>query len=146
MSRYSKFKVSEEVAQKGIDLVYPGLCKLRCTYMGGTNKAYTRWMEEQLKPLEALNRHKVVDSETNERIVREGVARHVVLEWSVPHPQHPDQWIVGTDVADEKVAPDSIVNRIKCFIEGPELLTDVIRCTTDYTRFREEELEAEAKN
>lgn len=139
MSLFKQFKTDASLETKGIIIQYGYTeegkpIQIKICRAGGANTAYSRVLEAKVKPYRRQIQNDTMDRDTMIAIMREVFADTVVIGWDNV------QDAEGNDMAFNRE------NVIKLFELLPELFEDIQTQANNIAIFREEILEAEAKN
>lgn len=102
---YGSFRSDTTAEQEGVELDY-GPFRVTIARAGGANKSYERLLEALTKPYRRAIQLETLDSKVSEKIMKEALARAVVLNWEVlvdaegnPDPDGKD-WKQGVEDPD----------------------------------------------
>lgn len=79
---YGSFRSDTAAEQEGVELDY-GPFRVTIARAGGANKSYERLLEALTKPYRRAIQLETLDAKISERIMKEALARAVVLNWEV---------------------------------------------------------------
>jgi hypothetical protein len=79
---YGAFRSDLSAEQEGLELDY-GPFRVTIARAGGSNKSYERILEALTKPYRRAIQLETLDSKISEKIMKEAMARAVVLNWEV---------------------------------------------------------------
>ena len=98
------------------------------------NKAYERAKEARQKPYVQQIRQGTLSVDTEEKILIDCVARHVLKGW-------PDDWTY-----EGQPFPYSVENSVRILTENRDLLSAVVKASADAEKYRKQQIEADAGN
>jgi len=116
---YGSFRSDTAAEQEGVELDY-GPFRVTIARAGGANKSYERLLEALTKPYRRAIQLETLDQKISEKIMKEALARAVVLNWEVrvdadgnPDPSGED-WKPGVEDPDTgELLPFSWENVLK---------------------------------
>lgn len=79
---YGSFRSDTEAEQEGVELDY-GPFRVTIARAGGANKSYERILEALTKPYRRAIQLETLDQKVSERIMKEALAKAVILKWEV---------------------------------------------------------------
>jgi hypothetical protein len=79
---YGSFRSDTAAEQEGVELDY-GPFRVTIARAGGANKSYERLLEALTKPYRRAIQLETLDQKISEKIMKEALARAVVLNWEV---------------------------------------------------------------
>ncbi len=139
MSLYKQFATDKNVERDGVVLSYGKNSKnkdinIRIARAGGANIRYTKLLEAAIKPYRRQLQNETMDNGVAEDITMRVYAQSVVLGWE--------------GVEDEKGndMEFTVENCMKLFKDLPDLWADIQSQATRAALFRQDILEADAKN
>ncbi len=139
MSLYKQFATDKNVERDGVVLSYGKNSKnkdieIRIARAGGANIRYTKLLEAAVKPYRRQLQNETMDNGVAEDITMRVYAQSVVLGWE--------------GVEDEKGndMEFTVENCMKLFKDLPDLWADIQSQATRAALFRQDILEADAKN
>lgn len=149
MSLYRQFKTDKNVERDGIVLNYGMNTKkkpieIRIARAGGANNRYTRLLEAAIKPYRRQLQNETMDNDVAEEITMRVYAQSVILGWSGVEFPVLNENGEPTEVMEEK--PYSVDNCVRLFKDLPDLWSDIQSQATRAALFRQDILEADAKN
>lgn len=139
MTLYKQFRTDEGLERTGILLEYgmttdgKPIC-IKIARAGGSNKAYERMLEAEVKPYRRLIQNETIEAAVVNRIMRRVYARTVVIGW---------ENVQGEDGKDIPFSPEACE---KLFEDLPELFADIQVSAQKSALFRAEIREEDAKN
>ena len=134
MSLYSKFLMSEDAEQKGIELDYGEGTIIRVARAGGSNKRYQKALERVSRKYKRQLQLDILSTAESNAIMKEVFAETVVLSWE------------GVTDLEGKAIPFSKAACLKLFDDLPDLFNDVQEQASNQAIFREDIREADAGN
>ena len=79
---YGSFRSDIDAEQEGVVLDY-GPFRVTIARAGGSNKAYERVLEALTKPYRRAIQLETLDAKVSEKIMKEAMAKAVILNWEV---------------------------------------------------------------
>ena len=139
MSLYKQFATDKNVERDGVVLSYGKNSKnknieIRIARAGGANIRYTKLLEAAIKPYRRQLQNETMDNGVAEDLTMRVYAQSVVLGWN------------GVEDAEGEEMPFSVDNCVKLFKDLPDLWADIQSQATRAALFRQDILEADAKN
>lgn len=139
MSLYSQFKTDKSVEQEGVVLEYGKtddgkIISIRIARAGGANLRYTKLLEVAIKPYRRQLQNETLDNNVAESITQLVYAQSIVLGWE------------NVEDAEGKPMEFTVDNCIKLFKDLPDLWSDIQSQANRAALFRQDILEADAKN
>lgn len=102
---YGSFRSDTTAEQEGVELDY-GPFRVTIARAGGANKSYERILEALTKPYRRAIQLETLDQKVSERIMKEAMAKAIILNWEVlvdvngaPDPNGSD-WAQGLEDPD----------------------------------------------
>ena len=139
MSLYKQFATDKNVERDGVVLSYGKNSKnkditLRIARAGGANIRYTKLLEAAIKPYRRQLQNETMDNGVAEDITMRVYAQSVVLGWE------------GVEDENGNDMEFTVENCMKLFKDLPDLWADIQSQATRAALFRQDILEADAKN
>ena len=139
MSLYKQFATDKNVERDGVVLSYGKNSKnkdinIRIARAGGANIRYTKLLEAAIKPYRRQLQNEIMDNGVAEDIARRVYAQSVVLGWE------------GVEDENGNDMEFTVENCMKLFKDLPDLWADIQSQATRAALFRQDILEADAKN
>jgi len=134
MSLYKKFKADENCETEGIILDYGDGERIRIARAGGSNKRFQKKLAKVGRQYKNQIRLEMMEEELAREVFIEVYAETVVLGWE------------GIKDKDGKPLKFTVKNCIQLFTDLPELFRDVQDQAQNFSLFRSELDEADAKN
>lgn len=134
MSLYKQFKTDQTAETEGTVLQYLDGVEITVARAGGANKRFQRAMDEYQRKFGRQIKAGILPEEVGQHELAKIYASHVILGWE--------------NVTDENGFEMSFThaNVVKLLMDLPDLFTDIIRATSDFQTFKEEDHAAEAGN
>ena len=158
MSLKNQFKTDESLETSGVVIQY-GSTRIRIARAGGSNIAYKKALEKEMKPHRRALAANVMDNEQALPILQRVFAKHVVVDWNEEClVDGKKQWVRGInpeDIGLGKVADGDLAasletftpeNVLAVFSELPELYSDLQDQANGHSLFREETNEEASGN
>lgn len=149
MSLYSQFQTDKNVEKEGVVLEY-GKTKdgrtisLRIARAGGANTRYSKLLEAATKPYRRQLQNETMDNEVAEALTKKVYAQAVVLGWE--NVEFPVLDKGGKMTGEFEEAEFTVDNCVKLFNDLPDLWLDIQQQAARAALFRQDILEADAKN
>lgn len=139
MSIYKQFKLDDKKQHEGIEIQYGpndngSVPTFRLAHLSLNNQRYTKMLERESAPFKRLLALGVLDAETDNKIMVRAFCQCILLGWENVY-----------DI-NNQAFPFSTENAIKLMIDLPELFLDLKHQAVDISKFRQAEVEQEAKN
>lgn len=139
MSLYKQFATDKNVERDGVVLSYGKNSKnknieIRIARAGGANIRYTKLLEAAIKPYRRQLQNETMDNGVAEDITMRVYAQSVVLGWE------------GVEDENSNDMEFTVENCMKLFKDLPDLWADIQSQATRAALFRQDILEADAKN
>ncbi len=139
MSLYKQFATDKNVERDGVVLSYGKNSKnkdinIRIARAGGANIRYTKLLEAAIKPYRRQLQNETMDNGVAEDITMRVYAQSVVLGWE------------GVEDENGNDMEFTVENCMKLFKDLPDLWADIQSQATRAALFRQDILEADAKN
>lgn len=139
MSLYKQFATDKNVERDGVVLSYGKNSKnknieIRIARAGGANIRYTKLLEAAIKPYRRQLQNETMDNGVAEDITMRVYAQSVVLGWE------------GVEDENSNDMEFTVENCMKLFKDLPDLWSDIQSQATRAALFRQDILEADAKN
>lgn len=139
MSLYKQFATDKNVERDGVVLSYGKNSKnkdinIRIARAGGANIRYTKLLEAAIKPYRRQLQNETMDNGVAEDITMRVYAQSVVLGWE------------GVEDENGNDMKFTVENCMKLFKDLPDLWADIQSQATRAALFRQDILEADAKN
>lgn len=103
---YGSFRSDTAAEQQGVELDY-GPFRVTIARAGGANKSYERILESLTKPYRRAIQLETLDQKVSERIMREALAKAVILNWEVRVDKDGNPDPDGSDYAQGIEDPDT---------------------------------------
>ena len=133
-SIYDLFGTNQQAEQDGIVHDFGAYGKIRIARMGGSNKNFSRALEERTRPYRRAFENGALDPEIAETILRRVVAETVVLGW---------EGITDRDGKEIEYSADACE---QLFTALPDLYADVRQQAQAFANYRKGGVETDAKN
>lgn len=149
MSLYSQFQTDKNVEKDGVVLEYGKtadgrVISIRIARAGGANSRYSKLLEAATKPYRRQLQNETMDNDVAEGITQKVYAQAVILGWeNVEFPILDEN---GKPTGKFEEAKFTVDNCIKLFKDLPDLWNDIQNQATRAALFRQDILEADAKN
>lgn len=149
MSLYSQFQTDKNVEKEGVVLEY-GKTKdgrtisIRIARAGGANTRYSKLLEAATKPYRRQLQNETMDNEVAEALTKKVYAQAVVLGWE--NVEFPVLDKDGKMTGKFEKAEFTVDNCVKLFTDLPDLWLDIQQQAARAALFRQDILEADAKN
>ena len=139
MSLYKQFATDKNVERDGVVLSYGKNSKnkdinIRIARAGGANIRYAKLLEAAIKPYRRQLQNETMDNGVAEDITMRVYAQSVVLGWE------------GVEDENGNDMEFTVENCMKLFKDLPDLWADIQSQATRAALFRQDILEADAKN
>ena len=139
MSLYKQFATDKNVERDGVVLSYGKNSKnkdinIRIARAGGANIRYAKLLEAAIKPYRRQLQNETMDNGVAEDITMRVYAQSVVLGWE------------GVEDENGNNMEFTVENCMKLFKDLPDLWADIQSQATRAALFRQDILEADAKN
>lgn len=139
MSLYSQFKTDAALEKDGVILQYGNNSdgkpiQITIARAGGSNVRFMKSMDHHRKPYRRQIQNDTLDPETATVLLAKVYAESVILGWS------------GVEDENGNLMDYNVKNCEKLLIDLPDLFIDIQEQANKVALFREELLEAEAKN
>ena len=139
MALYKQFATDKNVERDGVVLSYGKNSKnkdinIRIARAGGANIRYTKLLEAAIKPYRRQLQNETMDNGVAEDITMRVYAQSVVLGWE------------GVEDENGNDMDFTVENCMKLFKDLPDLWADIQSQATRAALFRQDILEADAKN
>ena len=139
MSLYKQFATDKNVERDGVVLSYGKNSKnkdinIRIARAGGANIRYAKLLEAAIKPYRRQLQNETMDNGVAEDITMRVYAQSVVLGWE------------GVEDENGNGMEFTVENCMKLFKDLPDLWADIQSQATRASLFRQDILEADAKN
>lgn len=139
MSLYSQFQTDKNVEKEGVVLEYGKtkdgrIISIRIARAGGANTRYSKLLEAATKPYRRQLQNETMDNDVAESLTQKVYAQAVVLGWE------------NVEDADGNPMEFNVDNCVKLFKDLPDLWADIQNQATRAALFRQDILEADAKN
>lgn len=149
MTLYQQFKTDESLEKTGILLEYGTTSDgkpivIRIARAGGSNRAYERRMEAEVKPYRRQIQNETIENAVVNRLLRKVYAETVVLGWE--NVELPVLDKDGQPTSEMKPAPFTVENCVRLFEDLPDLFRDIQEQSQRAALFRAEVREADGKN
>lgn len=149
MSLYSQFQTDKNVEKDGVVLEYGKtadgrVISIRIARAGGANSRYSKLLEAATKPYRRQLQNETMDNDIAEGITQKVYAQAVVLGWENVEFPVLDENDKPTGKFEE--AKFTVDNCVKLFKDLPDLWNDIQNQATRAALFRQDILEADAKN
>lgn len=137
------FKTDEKVEQEtGIPINY-GEFRVHIVRAGGSNKKYTRLLQQRLKPYRRQLENESMDDDVAAKILAETYADSIIIKMEVKDGE--GKWKPGI-LRSTGVVPFSRENVVKVLLEVPEFFNDLKSQAGQVALFRAFDLDDDAKN
>lgn len=133
-STYGAFKTNETREREGVTLDLGDAGKFRLARAGGGNAAFQKRLAAITKPHRRAIQTETISTAQAEALMAQVYAETVVLGWE------------GVTGEDGQLLPFSKDNCVKLLTDLPELFREIQTTSSDIRYFRDEILEADAKN
>lgn len=143
MSLYEQFKTSTDLETEGVVLDY-GSCRIRVARAGGSNKKFSRVLENKMKPYRRQLQAGTLENDAALGVMREVFAEAIILGWETKDEN--GAWVSGIEGPDGEVLPVTSANVIETFNNLPDLFLDLHEQASQMALFRQDELAAAAGN
>lgn len=149
MSLYAQFQTDKNVEKEGVVLEYGKTAdgrtiSIRIARAGGANTRYSKLLEAATKPYRRQLQNETMDNEVAEAITKKVYAQAVVLGWE--NVEFPVLDKDGKMTGKFEEAKFTVDNCVKLFTDLPDLWADIQQQATRAALFRQDILEADAKN
>lgn len=132
-SLYAMFKTNKTAEENGVDINY-GEAVITIARAGGANTAFSRRMEVLFKPYRRQIQTDTMPKEQMEELTKQAFCETVILGWKNVYDEN------GNDIAF------SVEAAIQVMTDLPDLYADLFELASKTAIFREDTLEADAKN
>jgi hypothetical protein len=139
MSLYKQFKMDEAKQKDGVSVSFgPNddgtVPTFRIAHMSATNQRYVKVLERESKPFKRMMDLQILPPDLDRKIMINTFCQAILLGWD------------NVQDIDGKPFPFNATNSVKLMTELPELFFALQREANDIAKFREVQLENEAKN
>jgi len=139
MALKRQFATDTDLETQGIVIDY-GDVRVRIARAGGSNRRFTRVLDQKTRPLRRAIAAGSLDEERGRTILAQAYAEAVVLSWET---RVDGEWRTGIDPADvgesgDELLPDTPENRQRVFEYLPDFFADLQQQAQSSALFRAE--------